>query len=183
MGQGPSVLGLTLGGLGMFSSVAVALYLGIGPRSPAPAPRDTPQSQVGVAARDKSDTAQRWLATAAERRRNHDYAGAKEAYSRVIGLNAMTADSWADYADALASMSGGSFTDDAEAAIQHALGLDPAHPKALWLEASRAYRQHRFADAVAVWKRLRAALPPDSPDAAVVDANIAESLRLASAAH
>ncbi len=183
MAKSPSVLGLTLGGLGIFASVAIVLYFGIGVRDPAPVQRGVAATAGAAAARDETDSAQRWLAAASERRRERDYGGAKDAYARVIGLNAMTADSWADYADVLASMAGGSFTNDAEQAIQHALSLDPAHPKALWLEASRAYQQHRYPDAVACWKRLRAALPPDSPDAAVVDANIAESARLAAAAN
>ncbi len=182
MRQSPSILVLTLGGLGVFASVAIALYAGIvlDARSPL-LRRAGPEPGPVASVADESGGAQQWLSTAAERRRNHDYSGAKDAYSRVIGLNAMTADSWADYADVLASMSGGSFGADAAQAIQHALSLDPAHPKALWLEASRAYQQHRYADAVSLWKRLRAALPPDSPDGAVIDANIAESTRLASA--
>jgi cytochrome c-type biogenesis protein CcmH len=178
MGQGPSVVGLTFAAVGVFAAVAIALYVGIGRHVTVPAagPAGTAQPH------DDPDSAARWLAEAAQRRRNHDYAGAKDAYSKVIRLNAMTADSWADYADALASLGGGSFGDDARQAIQHALELEPRHPKALWLEASRAYQQHRYSDAVTFWKRLRSALPPDSPDAGVVDANIAESSQLAGAA-
>jgi cytochrome c-type biogenesis protein CcmH len=125
--------------------------------------------------------AQEWLALAAARRRERDYAGAREAYSQVIQRNAMTADSWADYADALASLPGGSLAGEAQIAIQHALRLDPNHPKALWLKASHAYEEHRYADALVLWKRLRAVLREDSPDAGIVDANIAESAQLARA--
>jgi cytochrome c-type biogenesis protein CcmH len=122
---------------------------------------------------------QEWLAQAAARRRNRDYAGARDAYLKVIELNAMTADSWADYADALASISDGSLGGEAQLAIQRALTLDPNHPKALWLQASHAYEEHRYADALILWKRLRAVLREDSPDAGIVDANIAESAQLA----
>lgn len=182
MRESPSVLVMTLGAMGVFAAVAAGLYAGI-------APQGTPRVQLPAFGGDETVTMstdsdhQQWMSTAAERRRNHDYAGAKRAYSRLIALNAMTADSWADYADVLASLSAGTFGDDAAAAIQQALRLDPAHPKGLWLEASRAYQQHRYTDAVALWKRLRAALPGESPDTAVIDANIAESLRLASASH
>jgi cytochrome c-type biogenesis protein CcmH len=102
-----------------------------------------------------------------------------DAYRQLIQRNAMTADSWADYADALASMPGGSLGGEAELAIQRALSLNPNHPKALWLEASHAYEEQRYADALILWKRLRAALRDDSPDAGIVDANIAESAQLA----
>jgi cytochrome c-type biogenesis protein CcmH len=120
-----------------------------------------------------------WLAQAAARRRSRDYAGARDAYVHVIELNAMTADSWADYADALASIPGGSLGGEAQTAIQHALSLDPNHPKALWLQASHAYEEHRYVDALQLWKRLRAVLREDSSDVGIVDANIAESAQLA----
>jgi cytochrome c-type biogenesis protein CcmH len=64
-------------------------------------------------------------------------------------------------------------------AIDAALQLDPAHLKALWLKASLAHEEHRYADALVVWKRLRAALPPESSDVRVIDANIAEATDLA----
>jgi cytochrome c-type biogenesis protein CcmH/NrfG len=76
-------------------------------------------------------------------------------------------------------MPGGSLGGEAELAIQRALSFDPNHPKALWLEASHAYEEHRYSDALTLWKRLRATLREDSPDAGIVDANIAESAQLA----
>jgi cytochrome c-type biogenesis protein CcmH len=181
---------MALGALAVFAIAAAVLYVGVSARrgdSPAaPQPSITadsaatashPDTQAGMQA--SADSAQEWLSLAAARRRNRDYAGARDAYLQVIQRNAMTADSWADYADALASLPGGSLGGDAELAIQRALSLDPDHPKALWLEASHAYEEHRYADALIFWKRLRAALRPDSPDAGIVDANIAESAQLA----
>jgi cytochrome c-type biogenesis protein CcmH/NrfG len=177
---------MALGALAVFAITATALYLGVRAHgdsptklSPSIADETDPASHVDAKA-DPRD-AQEWLALAAARRRERDYAGAREAYSQVIQRNAMTADSWADYADALASISGGSLGGEAELAIQRALSLDPNHPKALWLEASHAYEEHRYADALVLWKRLRAALREDSPDAGIVDANIAESAQLARA--
>jgi cytochrome c-type biogenesis protein CcmH len=176
---------MALGALATFAVAVTVLYLGVSSRrgdvavqSLPPLP-DSSDAASQPAAQADPGNAQEWLALAATRRRNRDYAGAREAYLQVIQRNAMTADSWADYADALASMPGGSLGGEAELAIQRALGLDPNHPKALWLEASHAYAEHRYADALALWKRLRAALRNDSPDAGIVDANIAESAQLA----
>jgi len=170
----------------VFSMTAAALYVGVSARRGEPTPQAPPSiaDETATAASHPEvqadpGSAQEWLSLAGTRRRNRDYAGARAAFLQVIQRNAMTADSWADYADALASIPGGSLGGDAEVAIQRALSLDPKHSKALWLEASHAYEEHRYADALIFWKRLRAALRADSPDAAIVDANIAESAQLA----
>ena len=114
-------------------------------------------------------------------RRHHDYAQARDTFAKLVGLNAMTAPAWADYADVLASLGGGSLGGEAGRAIDRALALDPANSKALWLKASRAHEEHRYSDALGLWKTLRALLPADSPDVRVVDANILEAGQLAGA--
>jgi cytochrome c-type biogenesis protein CcmH len=123
--------------------------------------------------------AQSWLALAELRRSQRDYAGSRAAYLKLVELHAMSAQSWADYADVLGSLAGGSLTGDAGHAIDSALALDGNNPKALWLKASQANEQHRYAEALGWWKKLRSALPADSPDAHMVEANIAEASALA----
>jgi cytochrome c-type biogenesis protein CcmH len=144
------------------------------PSAAAPAAADL-ERRVAANPRD----AQSWLALADLRRSQRDYAGARTAYLKLIELHAMSAQSWADYADALGSLGGGSLAGDAGHAIDNALALDAANPKALWLKASQAHEQHRYAEALGWWKKLRAVLPADSPDARMVDANIAEAASLA----
>jgi cytochrome c-type biogenesis protein CcmH len=122
---------------------------------------------------------QSWLALADLRRAQHDNGAARDALAKVVALKGMTAQSWADYADVLASLTGGSLTGAAGSAIDSALALDPSNTKALWLKASQAHEQRHFADALTWWKRLRSALPPDSPDARIIDGNIAEDTSLA----
>jgi cytochrome c-type biogenesis protein CcmH len=123
--------------------------------------------------------AQSWLALAELRRSQRDYPGSRAAYVKLVELHAMSAQSWADYADVLGSIAGGSLSGDAGRAIDSALALDANNPKALWLKASQANEQHRYAEALGWWKKLRSALPADSPDARMVDANIAEANALA----
>lgn len=123
-----------------------------------------------------------WLALAQLRGTQRDYAGARLAYVRVIDLKAMSAQSWADYADLLGTLNGGSLKGEAAQAIDSALKLDARNAKALWLEATLAHERHDYADARRWWQRLRAVIPADSPDAAVVDGNLAEAAALASAA-
>jgi len=119
------------------------------------------------------------LAKAEQHRRKREFAQACEVYAVIAERNAMTADSWADYADAQASLAGGLAGEPARA-IEAALAIDPRHAKALWLEASLAHEEHRYRDAVATWERLLAIVPPGSSDARIVEANLAEATRLAS---
>jgi cytochrome c-type biogenesis protein CcmH len=122
---------------------------------------------------------QSWLALAELRRSQRDYAGSRAAYLKLVELHAMSAQSWADYADVLGSLAGGSLTGEAGRAIDSALALDSNNAKALWLKASQANEQHHYAEALGWWKELRSVLPADSPDARMVDDNIAEANALA----
>lgn len=115
-----------------------------------------------------------WSTKAERARRERRFADAKAAFEEGIGTNEMTADSWADYADAIASLSGTLKGPPADA-VDKALALDPQHKKALWLHASVAIEERRYDDALAGWQRLRAVIPDESPDARIVDANIAEA--------
>ena len=127
----------------------------------------------------KPDDADAWQMLSAIYRRQHDYSHARDAFGHLIRLKAMNADAWADYADVLASLNSGSLRGKPSEAIDSALRLQPKHPKALWLKASLAHEEHRYGDALAAWRQLRAALPPDSSDVQIVDANIAEAAQLA----
>jgi cytochrome c-type biogenesis protein CcmH/NrfG len=118
------------------------------------------------------------VATAERHRQKREFEQACAAYAKAATLGEMTADSWADYADAQASLAG-SLAGPPERAIEHALALDPRHAKALWLKASLAHEQHRYADALAAWRQLLAVVQPGSSDARIIEANIAEAARLA----
>lgn len=111
--------------------------------------------------------------------RQRRYAAARATYVKVIALKGMNADAWADYADVLAALAGGSLGGEAGRAIERSLALDPTNEKGLWLKASRAFQERRYADALALWKTLRASLPAGSPDVQLVDDNITEATRLA----
>jgi cytochrome c-type biogenesis protein CcmH len=180
---GPAVWQMTAGAL---SAAAAAADTGSSARasvqgaaaekvSPPPASASDLERRVAANPRD----AQSWVALAELRRGQHDYAGARSAYLKVVEMHAMSAQSWADYADVLGSLAGGSLAGDAGRAIDSAIALDPANPKALWLKASQANEQRRYSEALSWWQKLRAELPADSPDARMVDANIAEARSLA----
>jgi cytochrome c-type biogenesis protein CcmH len=180
---GPAVWQMSAGALSAAAAAAGKSGTGAAPaqaETGASAPPPTVSAaelERRVAANPRD--AQAWLALADARRSGRDYAGASNAYRKAADLHAMSAQSWADYADALGSLAGGSLSGEAGRAIDNALAMDPANPKALWLKASQANEQHRYAEALTWWKKLRAVVPSDSPDARMVDANIAEATSLA----
>jgi cytochrome c-type biogenesis protein CcmH len=88
-----------------------------------------------------------------------------------------SASAWADHADRLATTTR-SLQGAPAAAIAEALKRDPDHPKALWLAASLALETQEHALALEQWQRLRRVLPADSPDIAIIDANLAETRAL-----
>jgi cytochrome c-type biogenesis protein CcmH len=125
---------------------------------------ETYQQNVEGAPKDVAS----WLGMASLKRTQRDFAGAVAAYEQVRSLKGMTADSWADYADALASQPGGSLQGKSAEAIDQALKVDRNHPKALWLKATLAIQEKRFADATRIWKQLRKVLPAESPDVRII---------------
>lgn len=151
-----------------------ASYESAGDAAAAAAARDHRVANTAPA----NAAAETWSAQAEQARRERRFDAAKAAFEQGIERDEMTADTWADYADALAAQAG-SLQGAPVAAIEKALQLDPQHRKALWLRASLAIEARRYADALADWRRLRAAIPDESPDARIVDANIEEARALA----
>ena len=143
----------------------------------ASAPNSTAEYEARVNANPRD--AEAWLGLASNHRQRRDFERARQAFVKLVELDAMTADAWADYADVLGSLAGGSLDGESARAIDRALAIDRKHSKALWLKASLAHEQGRYRDALVLWQEIRALLPPDSPDARIIDSNIAEATELA----
>lgn len=154
---------------------------GDGAAAPAAARATRSAEELVLVTQREPDNAEAWLALAHARRQARDFPAAVQAYERALKLDAGSADAWADYADALASANGKRLAGPPATAIARALKLEPDHLKGLWLQASLDLEQRNYAAALAVWKKLRAALPPGSQDAGIIDANIAEAEKLAAA--
>ena len=129
--------------------------------------------------RDVPAAARKLIANADAARLKRDFATATADYRQLINMQQMTANTWADYADVSASLNGKSLIGAPEKYLQVALSLDPQHAKALWLEGSLQHETEQYAQAVSVWKKLAMALGPDSSDAKLVAANLAEDQQLA----
>lgn len=121
----------------------------------------------------------RLVAEATAARSKRDFATAADRYSKLAARHEMNADTWADYADVAATLSGRSLQGKPAGYIANALRLDPRHPKALWLQASLQHESRQFAAAAASWQQLAEVLGPGSSDAKIIAANLAEDRRLA----
>ena len=112
-------------------------------------------------------------------RAKRDFAAARDSYAKLAARNEMTADTWADYADVAGTLNGNSLVGPPATYVDNALRLNPQHPKALWLKASLQHETHQYQAAVDTWQRLTAVLGPNSDDAKLIAANLAEDQRLA----
>ncbi len=99
---------------------------------------------------------------------------AEAAYGKAAPLVDTDPDLLAQYADVLATRSG-NLEGRPLALVNKALALNPKHPMALMLAANAAYRRADYAKAVAYWETVLTALPPGSPDATQVQAEIADA--------
>lgn len=129
--------------------------------------------------KESSAESQALIAQARQLRVDRKYGEARAAYESAIAQSAMNADAWADYADVLASLNAGKLGKGSAQAIDRALSLEPNHAKALWLKASLAHDEHRYGDALVIWKQLRRVVANSESDARIIDANIEEAEQLA----
>jgi cytochrome c-type biogenesis protein CcmH len=106
-------------------------------------------------------------------------AEAVKAFARAVQLVPNSAQLYADYADVQIGAADGQWTEGARAAVNRALEIDPAHPKAIWLAGTDAFMQKQYVEALRHWEKLPALVEPNSEAAQVVQNNIAEARKLA----
>lgn len=85
------------------------------------------------------------------------------AYRNAIRLEGPTAARQAGLGEAIANVSGGVVSADAQAAFEAALKIEPANAKARFYLAMALMQEGRKQEAAAAWQALLGELPPDSP--------------------
>ncbi len=148
--------------------------------APTPANAQAPDVQAMVdrlAARlqTEPDNGPGWQMLAksyAALRRFGDAAGA---YAKAMALLPADAGLLADYADVLAMTQSGSFGGEPVRLVHKALAIDPAHPKALALAGTEAYRRGDFGNALRHWNKALETVPADSDLGASIRSGIAEA--------
>ncbi len=102
-------------------------------------------------------------------------AEAQQAYAKAGPAVHGNPDMLVDYAEILAVMANNNFIGEPKKLVDEALALNPQHPMALMMAGVAAYQHTDFNGAVAAWTKLLVLLPPGSPDAQQIEANIADA--------
>ena len=132
------------------------------------------QTPTGSRPQGAGDSVNELAQRAEEHRRKREFHEANQAFAELARRGQMDANLWADYADSVGGEHG-KLDEQAERCIAAALKLDPRHAKALWLLGSVQTQRADFRAALATWQKLASVLPPDSPDARIIAANIEEA--------
>ena len=101
------------------------------------------------------------------------YDAAMVAYAEAAKRLPQNAGVYVDWAEAVAQGQGRSLAGQPTELLQRALAIEPNNAKALALAGAAAMERNDRAAATALWTRLRATLPPGSPQLAQVDAALA----------
>lgn len=120
------------------------------------------------------DDAKGWVMLARSYYSLKRYSEAAQAFAKGEKGSEKDADYWADYADALASANERNVVGKPEELLRKALELNPNHPKALWLSGTGAMQRKDKEQALGYWRRLYALMPPESRDAQMIAATIAQ---------
>jgi cytochrome c-type biogenesis protein CcmH len=99
---------------------------------------------------------------------------AEQAFAKAGKLVDSDPDLLTQYADLLATRSG-NIEGRPMVLVNKALTLSPKHPMALMMAGTAAFRRADYAQAVAHWEKVLTVLPPGSPDASQVEAEIADA--------
>lgn len=88
---------------------------------------------------------------------------AASAYRHAIRLEGSTAARQAGLGEAIANVSGGVVSAEAQAAFEAALKIEPTNPKARFYLAMALMQEGRKQEAASAWQAMLVDLPPDSP--------------------
>jgi cytochrome c-type biogenesis protein CcmH len=105
---------------------------------------------------------------------------AADAFAKAAELQKLDAGMLANWADAYVVGNDRRWDAKARDLVARALAADPKQLKALALAGSEAFDRKEYQQAIAYWRKMRAAAPADSMDAKLADANIAEATAIMS---
>ena len=120
-----------------------------------------------------------WLMLARSYKQLGRAAEAADAYGKAESAVNQDPDLLTDYADTLAMLNGGSLRGKPMELINKALHLDPDHVVALWLAGTAAFNNNDYSNTVILWERAMKSLEPNSEDARMLSAAIAEAKKRA----
>jgi cytochrome c-type biogenesis protein CcmH len=142
----------------------------------AMAPEKINQMIDSLAARQKANPGDLpgWVQLARAYKAQGRLPEAEQAFAKAGKLVDSDPDLLTQYADLLATRSG-NIEGRPMVLVNKALTLSPKHPMALMMAGTAAFRRADYAQAVAHWEKVLTVLPPGSPDASQVEAEIADA--------
>jgi cytochrome c-type biogenesis protein CcmH len=173
---------------------AVATYLAVGNPAAATAggastaaaqqneSRAALVDRLARSVKERPDDVKSWALLASSLATLERLPEAAAAHANLARLSPGNADVLADYAEALGMAQGGTLVGTPRQIAQTALGIDPAHRKALAIAATAALDAGDSAQAVRHLQALIAQLPKGSPDEVQAQAMLAEARDAAGAA-
>jgi cytochrome c-type biogenesis protein CcmH len=175
-----------VGVLAGLPALALGLYLALGSpdlpgqpiasRAAAPVQNrglDTLVAQVEAHLAKNPEDGRGWEVVAPVYMRFGRFEDAVKARRNAIRLNGASADREADLGESLMALANGVVTDDAKAAFERAVALDPKVPKARFFLGVAAHQDGQGDKAVSIWRGLLSEAPPGSPWAAMVRETLA----------
>jgi cytochrome c-type biogenesis protein CcmH len=121
------------------------------------------------------DNLQGWAMLARSYKVMHRPEEAIRAFEKAKTFVEQDPDLLTDYADLLASTSGGNLDGQPEQLVNMALKLDPNHMQSLWLAGTAAFNRKDYGKAAETWEKALAQLPPESEDAKMLSNIIGEA--------
>ncbi|MBV5344535.1 MAG: c-type cytochrome biogenesis protein CcmI [Rhodoferax sp.] len=99
----------------------------------------------------------------------------KQAFEKAGAIVNTEPDLLVDYAELLGMLAGNKLEGKPSQLINNALRLNPDHPMGLMMAGLAAYQLGDYKTSVTYWEKLLSLMPPDSPDAQQMQANIADA--------
>ena len=168
---------------------SISIYLMLGKpgetsavSKPPPASQQITQEQINAMVdslaqklKQNPDDAEGWIMLGRSYNAMRRYAEAADAYGRAVALQPNNPQILTDYADILAMKNGRNMLGEPEKFIQQALQIDPNNMKAIALMGTAHFQRKNYAAAIEAWQKILSMVPPDSPVAASIKANISQA--------
>jgi len=125
--------------------------------------------------KDKPDNPKGWAMLARSYKIVGRFEEAQQAFEKAGAMVNADPDLLVDYAELLGILAGNKLEGRPQQMIDEALRLNPEHPTGLMMAGVAAYQAANYPSAVTRWEKLLSLMPPDSPDAQQIQANISDA--------
>lgn len=144
---------------------------------PTPEQIDAMLAKLAKHLQEKPDDVAGWSLLARSYVSLGRHAEAEDAFKKALAAQPDNPDLLADYADLLASKTGG-LEGEPAGLVMRALKADPNHLKALALAGTAAFNRKEYGAAVVAWEKALQAAPADHPFAPLLRDGVAQARQL-----